>query len=158
MCFVDVQSRSCVQLFETPCTAALQASLSSAISWSLLKLMSTESAMPSNHLSLCWPLLLVLSVFPSTRVSSNERLFQWAGSSHQVAKVLELQLQHQSLHWVFRFDFFRIEWFDLLAVQGTLKSLLQHHSSEASILHRSVFFMVQLLHTYMTTGKTICLC
>ena len=85
-------------------------------------------------------------------------LFQWVGSSHQVAKVLELQLQHQSFQWILRADIsFRIDWFDLFAVQGTLKSLLQHHSSKASILWFSAFFMVQLLHPYMTTGKTISL-
>ena len=108
--------------------------------------MSIGSAMPSNYLILCRPLLLLPSIFPSIS------LFQWASSSHQVAKVLELQLQHQSFQWIFRID-----WFDLLAVQGTLKSLLQHHSSKAPILQRSAFFMVQLSHPYMTTGKTIAL-
>ena len=137
MCFVVVQSLSRVQLFETPWTAAHQTSLSSTVSWSLLKLMSIESAMPSNRLILCCPLLHVPSVFPSIKVSSNEGLFQWADSSHQVAKVLELQ--HQSFQRVFRFDFFRIDWFDLLAVQGTLKSLPQHHGFKGSILWRSAF-------------------
>ena len=108
--------------------------------------MSIGSVMPSNYLILCRPLLLLPSIFPSIS------LFQWASSSHQVAKVLELQLQHQSFQWIFRID-----WFDLLAVQGTLKSLLQHHSSKAPILQRSAFFMVQLSHPYMTTGKTIVL-
>ena len=81
--------------------------------------------------------------------------FQWVSSSHQVAKVLEFQLQHQSFQWMFRTDFFRIDCFHLLAVQGTLKSLLQHHSSKASILQRSAFFIVQLSHPYMTTRKSI---
>ena len=84
-------------------------------------------------------------------------LFQWVSSSHQVAKILEFQLQHQSLQWIFRTDFFRMDWLDLLAVQGTLVSLLQHHSSEASILRCLAFFIVQLSHPYMTTGKTIAL-
>ena len=110
-----------------------------------------------NRLILCCPLLHVPSVFPSIRVSSSESLFQWAGSSHQVAKVLELQLHHQSFQWVFRFDFFRIDWFDRCAVQGTLKSLPQHHNLKALILWCSAFFMVQLSHLYMTTGKTIVL-
>ena len=84
-------------------------------------------------------------------------LFQWVSSSHQVAKILEFQLQHQSLQWIFRTDFFRMDWLDLLAVQGTLVSLLQHHSSEASILRCLAFFIVQLSHPYKTTGKTIAL-
>ena len=81
--------------------------------------------------------------------------FHWVCSSHHIAQVLELQLQHQSFHWIFRLISFMMDWLDLLAVQGTLKSLLQHHSSKASILWDSVFFMVQLSHPYMTTGKTI---
>ena len=89
--------------------------------------------------------------------SQHQGLFQWVSSSHQVAKVLEFQLQHQSFQWIFRTDFFRIDWFDLLLVQGTLKSLLQHHSSKASILWHSAFLTVQLSHPYMTTGKTIAL-
>ena len=93
---------------------------------------------------------------PALNLSQNQGLFQWVGSSHQVSKVLELQLQHQSFQWIFRISF-RIDWFDLLSVQGTLKNLLQHHSSEASILRCSVFFMVQLLHPYITTVKTITL-
>ena len=83
--------------------------------------------------------------------------FQWVSSSHQVAKVVEFQLQHQSFQWTLRTDFLRMNWLDLLAVQGTLKSFLQHHSSKASILWCSAFFIVQLLHLYMTTGKTIAL-
>jgi len=85
-------------------------------------------------------------------LSQHQGLFQGVSSLHQVAKVLEFQLQHQSFQWIFRTDFFRIDWLDLLAVQGTLKSLLQHHSSKASILGHSAFFMVQLSHPYMTTG------
>ena len=121
MLISSVQSLSCVLLFATPWTAARQASLSIANSQSLLKLMSIESVMPSNHFILCCPLLLPPSIFSSIRVSS----------SHQVAKVLEFQLQHSGL------ISFRMDWFDLLAVQGTLKSLLQHHSSKASILRLS---------------------
>ena len=109
-----------------------QASLSITNSWSLLKLMSIESVMPSNHLILCCPLLLLPSIFPSTRVFSNESVIH--------------------IRWPFRID-----WLDLLALWGTLKSLLQHHSSEASILQHSVFFIVQPSHPYMTTGKTIAL-
>ena len=131
--------------------AACQASLSFTISCSLLKLMSIESVMPSNHLILCRPLLLPL-IFHSNRVFSNE-------------STLRIRLPK---YWSFCFNIslaneysglisFRTDWFDLLAVQGTLKSLLQHHSSKASILQHSAFFMVQLSHPYMTTGKTIAL-
>ena len=94
---------------------------------------------------------------PALNLSQHQGLFQWVSSSHQVAKVLELQLQHQSFQWTPRTDLFRMNWLDLLAVQGTLKSLLQHHSSNASILLRSAFFIVQLSHPYMTTGKTTAL-
>ena len=110
------------------------------ISWSLLKLMSIVLMMSSNHLILCHPFLLQPSIFPSIWVFSSESTLL-----HQVAKVLEFQLQHQ------------LEWLELLAVQGTLKSLLQHHSLKASILWHSAFFMVQFSHLYMTTGKTIAL-
>ena len=103
--------------------------------------------MPSNHLILCCLLLLLPSVFPSI-----QGLFKWVSSSHQVAKGLEFQLQHQSFQWIFRID-----WLHLLAVQGTLKSLLQHHSSKASIFLHSAFFIVQFSHSYMTAGKTIAL-
>ena len=99
----------------------------------------------------------LLSPSPAFSLSQHHGLFQWIGSSHQVAEVLEFQLQHQSFQWVFRTDFFRIDRLDLLAVQGTLKSLLQHHSSKASILQHSVFFIVQLSYPYMTTGKIIAL-
>ena len=125
-----------------------QASLSIISSWNLLKLMSMESVMPSNHLILCRPLLLLPSIFPSIRVFSNESVlcFRWPN------------------YWSFRFSIspsneysglisFRMDWLDFITVQGTLKSLLQHHSSKASILQRSTFFIVQLSHAYMTTGK-----
>ena len=158
----SVQLLGHVQLFATPWTAAHQASLSITNSWSLLKLMSIASVMPSNHLVLCCPLLLSPSIFPSIRVF----FFQWVGSSHQVVKILEFQLQHQSFQWIFSISPsneysglipFRIDWLDLLAVQGTLKSLSQHHSSKVSILQCSPFFIVQLSHPYMTTGKNIAL-
>jgi len=106
--------------------------------------------MPSSHLNLCHPLLLLPPIPPSVRVFSNE-------SSLRMAKVLEFQLQHQSFQWTQGLISFRMDWLDLLAAQGTLKTLLQHHSSKASILRRSAFFTVQLLHPYMTTGKTIAL-
>ena len=123
-----------------------QASLSLTISWSLPKFMAIESVMPSNHLILSSPSP------PALNLSQHQGLFQWVSPLHQVAKVLELQ--HQSFQWVFRVDF-KIDWFDLLAVQGTLKSLLQHHSSKTSILQCSAFFIVQLSKLSMTTGKAI---
>ena len=134
----------------TPQTAARQTSLSFTISWSLLKLVSIELVMPSNHLILCCPLFLLPSIFPSIRVFSNE---------------LALYIRW-SKYWSFSFSIspsnehaglisFRIDWFDLFAVQGTLKSLLQHHSLKVSVLQHSAFFIVQLSHPYMTTGKTI---
>ena len=140
-----------VRLFATPWTAAGQASRSIASSWSLLKLMSTESVMPSNHLIPCHYLLLP-SIFPSIRIFSNE-------------SVLRIR---QPKYWSFRFSIspssehpglisFRMDWLDLLAVQGPLKSLLQHHSSKSSILQYSAFFIVQLSHPYTTTGKIIAL-
>ena len=144
---VFVQSLSSVWLFVTPLTAACQASLSS-ISQGLLKLMSIESMMPFNHLILCCPFLLFPSLFPSIRVFSNES---------------SLRLRWPK-YWSFSIspsnDYsvlisFRIDWFYLLAVQGTLKSLLQHHSSKASVLQCSAFFVVQLSHLCMTAGKTI---
>ena len=92
---------------------------------------------------------------PAFNLSQHQGLFKWVSSSHQVAKVLEFQLQHQSFQWIISVDCFRIDWFDLLAVQETLKSLLQYHGSKVSILQHSAFFMVQLSHPYMTTGKTI---
>ena len=114
--------------------------------------MSIALVMPSNHLILCCPLLLLPSIFPSTRVFSNESLLyiRWP-------KDWSFSLSISSSNKYSGMIFFRIDWLDLLAVQGTLKSLLQHHSSKASILWRSAFFMVQLSHPYMTTGKTIAL-
>ena len=150
--FSSAQLLSHVRLFATPWTAAPQASLSITNSWSLLNLMSIESVMPSNHFILCCPLLLLPSIFPSIRVFSNE-------------SVLHIR---RPKYWSFSFSIsplneysglisFRMYWLDLLAVQGSLKSLLQHHSSKASILWHSAFFIVQLSHPYMTTGKTIAL-
>ena len=150
--FSSVQSLSHVRLFVTPWTAACQSSLSITNSWSLLKLMSFRSVMPSNHLILCYPLLLLPSIFPSIRVFSDESVFH----------------SRWPKYWSFSFSIspsneypglisFRKDWLDLLAVQGTLKSLFQHHSSKASILWHSAFFIVQLSHLYMTTGKTIAL-
>ena len=133
--FSSVQLLSHVWLFVTPWIAALQASLSITNSWSLLKLMFIEWEMPSNHLILCCPLFLLSSIFPSIRVFSSESVLciRWP---------MELQLLHQSFQWIFRTDFLWDYWLDLLAVQGTLKSLLQHHSSKASILQHSAFFIV----------------
>ena len=131
--------------------AARLASLSVTNSQSLLKLMSIKSVMPSNDLILCHPLLLLPSIFSSIRVFSKE------SSLHQVAKVLEFQFQHQSFQWIFVLISFRMDWLDLLAVQGTLKGLLQYHSLKVSFLWHSGFFMVQLSHPYMTTGKPIAL-
>ena len=113
--------------------------------------MSIDLVMPSNHLILSSPSL------PAFDLSQHQGLFQWVNSSHQVATVLEFQLQHQSFQWIFRTYSLRIEWLDLLAVQVTLKSLLQHHSSKASVLQCLAFFIVQLSHPYTTTGKTIAL-
>ena len=150
--FSSVQWFSRVQLIATPWIAARQAFLSITNSCSLLKLMSIESVMPSNHLILFFPLLLQPSIFPRIRVFSNE-------------SVLRIRWPK---YWSFSFSIslfnelsglisFRTDWFDIFTVQGTLKSLLQHHSSKASILQCSTFFMFQLSHPYMTTGKTIAL-
>ena len=147
-----VQSLTRIQLLVTPWTTARQASLSITNSQSFLKLMPIESVMPSNHLILCCPLLLLPSIFPSIRAFSNESALRIRWPKY----------------WSFSFNIspsneysglssFRIDWFDLLVVQGILKSPLQHHSSKASILWRSAFFIVQLSHLYMTTGKTIAL-
>ena len=149
----SVQGSHCrVQLFATPWTAAHQAPLSFTISWSLLRLMSIESVMPSNHLILCCLLLLLPSMFPSISVFSSEATLRmrWPKYWSFSFSILPSK-EHPGL------IFFRMDWLDLLAVQGTLKSLLQHHSSKASILQRSAFFTVQLSHPYMTTGKTIAL-
>ena len=148
-CIVVAQALSHVRLFVTLWAAA---HLSFTISWSSLKLMSIQLAMPSNHLILCHPLLPLLSIFPGIGVFSSE---------------LALRIRWPK-YWSFSFSIspsndysglisFRMDWLDLLAVQGNLKSLLQHNSSKASILQRSTFFMVQLSHPYMTIGKTIAL-
>ena len=150
--FSSGQLLNCVRLFVTPWTVAHQASMSITNSCSLLKLMPVESMMPSNNLILCHPLLLPPSIFPSIRVFSNESALciRW------------------TKYWSFSFSIspsnehpglisFRMDWLDLLVVQGTLRSLLQHYSSKASILLHSAFFIVQLSHPYMTNGKTIAL-
>jgi len=152
MTFSSVQSLSHVQLFVTPWTAACQASLPFTNSQSLLKLMSIESVMPSNHLVLCCPLFLLPSIFPSIK-----GLFQWVSSSYQVAEVLSFSFSISPSNEYSGLISFRIDWLDLLSVQGTLKSLLQHHNSKASILWHSTFFIVQLSHPYMTPQKTIAL-
>ena len=150
--FSLVQSLSRVRLFATLWTAARQASLSVTNSQSLPKLLSVESVMPSSHLILCRPLLLLPSTFPSIRVFSNQsalliRCPKYWSLSFNISPSNE----HSGL------ISFRMDWFNLLIVQGTLKSLLQHHSSKASILQCSPFFIVQISHPYMTTGKTIAL-
>ena len=150
--FSSVQSLIRVRLFATPWIAVRQVSLSITNSWSSLRLTSIESVMLSSHLILCRPLLLLLPIPPSIRVFSNESTLcmRWPK------------------YWSFSFSIipskeipglisFRMDWLDLLAVQGTLKNLLQHHRSKASILWHSAFFTVQLSHPYMTTGKTIVL-
>ena len=152
MCLSLVQSLSRVQLFATPWIAARQASLSITNSRSSLIFTFIKSVMPSSHLILCQPLLLLPPIPPSIRVFSNESALH----------------RRWPKYWSFSFSIvpskeipglksFRMDWLDLLAVQGTLKSLLQHHSSKASILRHSAFFTVQLSHPYMTTGKTITL-
>ena len=148
----SVQSLSRVWLFATPWTVEHQASLSITNSQSLLKLMSTELVMPSNHFILCHPLLLLPSIFLSIRVFSNESVLRIRWPKH-----CSFSFSISPSNEYSGFIFFRIDWFDLFAVQGTLKSLLQHHSSKASILRHSVFFIAQLLHPYMSTGKTIAL-
>ena len=146
----SVQSLNHVQLFETPKTATSQASLSN--SWSLLKLMSIGSVMPSNHFILCHPLLLLPPIFPSIRVLSNESVLHIRWPKNWTFSFIINPSNEYS-----RLISFKIDWFDFIAVQGALKSLLQHHSSKASILLCSAFFMVQLSHSYITTGKTIAL-
>ena len=148
--FNSAQSLSHVQLFVTPWTAAHQASLSFTIFWNLLKLMSIESAMPSTHLILCGSLLLLPSIFPSIRVLSNESALHIRWLKHWSFSISPSNEYSGLIS-------FRIDWFDLLASQGTRKSLLQHHSSKAWILLHSAFFMDQLSHLYMTTGKIIAL-
>ena len=137
----DVQLLSHVWLFATAWTVVHhQPSLFFTISWSLLKFISIESVILSNHFILCCPLLLLPSIFPSLRVFSKE-----SDSHIRWPKYWSLQLQQQSFQWVFRVISFRIDWFDLFAVQGTLESLLQHRNSKASILQCSAFFMGQLI-------------
>ena len=143
--FSSVQSLSHVRLFEVPWTAAHQASLSITNSQSMLKLISMESVMPSNHLILCCPLLLP-SIFPRIKVYSNE-----LAVGNRWSKYWSFSLSPSNEYS--GLIFFRTDWFDLLSIQGTLESLLQHHSSKASILQRSAFFTVQLSHPYRTTGK-----
>ena len=150
--FSSYQSLSRVQLFATPWTATRQASLSIKNSWSLLKLMSIDLVVPSNHLILCHPLLLLPSIFPSIRVFSSE-----SALCSRLPKSWSFSFNINSYNEYSRLISFRMDWLDLLAVQQTLKNLLQHHSSEASILRCSAFFIVQLSHPYMTTGKTIAL-
>ena len=142
----SVQWLSRVWLFATPWSAACHASLSITNSRSLLELISIPSVMPSNHLILCHPLLLPPSIFPSIRVFSNESVLCVTFDFR-----ISLSSEYSGL------ISFRMHWFDLLAVQGTLKSLLQHHSPKPSILQCSAFFIVQLSHPYMTTGKAIAL-
>ena len=150
--FSSVQLLSRVWLFVTPWTAAHQASLSIANSQSLLKLMSIESVMPSNHLTLCHPLLLLPSIFPRIGVFSNESVLHIMCPKYQSFSFgISPSNEHPGL------ISFRMNWFYLLAVQGTLKSLIQHHSSKAWILWHSALFIVQVSHSYMTTGKTIVL-
>ena len=147
----SVQLLSCVWLFDTLRTAACQASLSIINSWSLLKFMSIESVMPSNHI-ICCALLLLPSIFPSIRVFSNEsvRHIRWP-KYWSFSFIISPSNEYSGL------ISFRIDWFDLLAVQGTIKSLLQHHNLKISVLQHSTYFMVQLSHLYMTTGKTTAL-
>ena len=150
--FSSVQSLSHVQLFLTPWTASRQVSLFITNSRSLLKLMSIGSVMPINRLSLCRSLLLPPSIFPSIRVFSNESaLWPSGGQSIGVSASAWVLNEYPGL------ISFRMDWLDLLAVQGTLKSFLQHHSSKASILQCPAFFIIQLSHPYMTTRKTIAL-
>ena len=144
----SVQLLSHVRLFATPQTAACQASLSITNSRSLLKLIPIESVIPSNHLILCYPLLFLPSILPSIRIFPDESVLciRWP-------KYWNFSIRPPSEYS--GLISFRMDWFDLLAVQGTLKSLLQHHSWKASVLWPSAFFIVQLSHPYMTTGKTI---
>ena len=150
--FSSVQSLSRVRLFEIPWTAACQVSLSITNSQSLLKLKSIESVMPSNHLILCRSLLLLPSIFPSIRDFSSESALHIKWPKYcSFSLSVNPSNEHPGL------ISFRMDWLDLLEVEGTLKSLLQHRSSKTSILRHSAFFTVQLSHPYMTTGKTIAL-
>ena len=146
--FNSIQSLSHVWHFATPRTTVHPTSLSITNAWSLPKLMSIESVMPSNHLILCCPLLLPPSIFPSIRVFSSESVLRIRRPKYYSFSFnISPSNEHSGL------ISFRMDWLDLLAVHGTLKSLFQHHSSKASVLHYSAFFMVQLSHPYMTTGK-----
>ena len=147
--FVVVQSLNYVQLLATSWTITHQTSLIITISWNLLNLKSTESVMPSNHLILCHPLLLLPSIFPSIGIFSNELVLpiRWP-------KYWNFSLSISPSNELISF---RTDWLDLLEIQGTLRNLLQHHSSKPSILWHSAFFMVQYSHPYMTNGKTIAL-
>ena len=148
----SVQSLSHVPFVATPWTAAHQASLSITNSRSSLRLRSIKSVMPSNHLFLCRPLLCLPSIFPSFRVFSNQPVLRMRWPKYwSFSFSISPSKEHPGL------ISFRMDWLDLLPVQGTLKSLLQHHSSKASILRHSALFIVQLSHPYMTTGKTIAL-
>ena len=150
--FSSVQLLSCVRLFATPWIAAHQASLSITNSQSLLKLMPIELVIPSSYLILCCPLLLLPPIPPSIRVFSNESTLHMRWPNYwSFSFSISPSNEHPGL------ISFRMDWLDLLAVQGTLKSLLQHHSSKASIFQCSAFFTVELSHPYMTTGKTIAL-
>ena len=149
--FSSVQSLSRVWLFVIPWIAARQSSLSITNSWSLLRLMSIELVMPSSHLILCCPFLLLPPILPSIRVFSNESTLRMRWPLWSFSFNISPSNEHPGL------ISFRMDWLDLLAVQGTLKSLLQHHSSKASILRPSAFFTVQLLYPFTTTGKTIAL-
>ena len=153
----SVQLLSRGQLFATPWTTACQASLSITNSQSLLKFMSVKSVMPSNHLILCHPLLLLPSIFPSIRVFSTVSSWPKYFSSVRWLKYWSFSFSISPSNEYSGLISFRIDWLDLLAVQETIKSLLQHHSSKPSILQRSAFFMVHPSHPYMTTGKTIAL-
>ena len=149
--FTSVQSLSCVRLWDP----MKHSTPGLPVYYQLPEFTQThvhcvgDAIQPSHPLSSPSP--------PAPNPSQHQGLFKWVNSSHQVAKALEFQLQHQSLQWTSGLISFRMDWLDLLAVQGTLKSLLQHHSSKASILWRWAFFIVQLSHPYMTTGKTIAL-
>ena len=148
----SVQSLSRVRLFATPWSTARQASLFITNFWSSPKLMCIELVMPSNHLILCCPLLLLLPIPPSIKIFSNESILHMRWPKYwNFSLNISPSNEHPEL------VSFRMDWLDLLAVQGTLKGLLQHHSSKASILQHSAFFIFQLLHPYMTTGKTIAL-
>ena len=150
--YSSVQSLNCVWLFVIPWIAAHQASLSITNSQSLPKLMSIKSMMPSSHLILCHPLLLLPPILPNIRVFSNESALRMMWPKYwSFSFSISPSNEHPGL------ISFRMDWLDLLAFQGTLKSLLQHHSSKASVLWHSAFFIVQHSHPYMTTGKTIAL-